>query len=470
MPEAKKPDQTHLWLWIIAILGFVVRVVTLTRESFWNDEAFSGWAAERVSVLDAIRVSASDVHPPGHFILGWIWGRLFGVNDFTLRLTSVIGGTLLILVAYRIGRQCFDRRTGLIGALLIAGLTQSIYYSQEFRAYIFLALFSALSVSVALDIAESNNRGEDAEWWRYALLAAISILNSYFHYFGLLFTFILVIVVIQQAIKRRRGLSQSIAVGVLLVVSYLPWIPTMVGMSQKRTYLQSPGIKEIGLLANIYFGPGFWMDAVAAALLVAGAILIYSKKRELRSPRQDLRLLGWIIVPLVASLAVTFLRVPVYSPRNLLLALIPATLLLARSLVAIGGRRASLPLAIAFLVVHHCFQFTHNGYFAHATKQQLREATRYVLDHRSPGEPIRVVGWDEQNIGYYLHQYGGEEDLRAEPLVEGHDPAENWPGQFWYISAGIAVVRPDLLTSRFQVLDQHDFFNARVYHLRRRSH
>ena len=55
-------------------------------------------------------------------------------------------GTLLVLVIYGLGARLFNRTTGLAAAFIAAIAPFQVYYSQEARMYILVALEGALAV------------------------------------------------------------------------------------------------------------------------------------------------------------------------------------------------------------------------------------------------------------------------------------------------------------------------------------
>src|SRR5947209_1642932 len=98
---------------------------------FWNsagqslrlDEGFSiRWAAAPLQpvtrggtevVRSLFQVTASDVHPPGYFLLLHFWMQAFGANLAVLRLPSEIAGTLAVPVVYLLGERLYSRTVGL---------------------------------------------------------------------------------------------------------------------------------------------------------------------------------------------------------------------------------------------------------------------------------------------------------------------------------------------------------------------
>ena len=77
-------------------------------------------------------------------------GRVFGTAKLAVRLPSLIAGTLVIPALYELGRELYDRRTGLIAAAFGAVSPLLIWYSQEARMYAFVTLFGLLALLTQL--------------------------------------------------------------------------------------------------------------------------------------------------------------------------------------------------------------------------------------------------------------------------------------------------------------------------------
>lgn len=79
---------------------------------------------------------------------------LFGYHPLAARLLqAILGGVLMCLLAYRIGRRVADESTGLAGAALAAGYGYFIYYSPALMTETFFIVLVLLSLSLSLGLA-----------------------------------------------------------------------------------------------------------------------------------------------------------------------------------------------------------------------------------------------------------------------------------------------------------------------------
>src|SRR5664279_4901253 len=122
----------------------------------------------------------------------------------------LIAGTLVIPVLYELGRELYDRRTGLIAAAFAAVSPVLIWYSQEVRVYEFVALFGLLALLTQL---RAVRNGTMLNWAAY-ILATAALLWS--HYFGLLLIAVQQVVFVAVLVHRRRHgqPSKALALGV----------------------------------------------------------------------------------------------------------------------------------------------------------------------------------------------------------------------------------------------------------------
>src|SRR5512142_1227641 len=182
LPRRGEPDTSRktalLILGGLIVVGLVLRVAV--PRGVWLDEAITIHQA-RLSLHDLFQnLYNGDRQPPLYHLTLWAMIRAFGHGEFAVRLPSLIAGTLVIPVLYELGRELYDRRTGLIAAAFAAASPMLIWYSQEVRMYEFATLFGLLALLTQLRVVRSPSFGN----WALYILATAGLLWS--HYFGLL--------------------------------------------------------------------------------------------------------------------------------------------------------------------------------------------------------------------------------------------------------------------------------------------
>lgn len=170
------------WIPIAVILtaGFLLRLPQL-NSSLWFDELWS--TSMRLGGLSALaRTVVTDNHPPFFSVFIFLWARLFGESEISLRLPSLIFGVSSIFLVYAIALRYADRKTALLSSLLLCLSSVHIWYSQEARLYSALLFFSLLLVLAYFKIEKTNTYSIWYPVYFCALLAAV-----FCHYYMLVY-------------------------------------------------------------------------------------------------------------------------------------------------------------------------------------------------------------------------------------------------------------------------------------------
>jgi Dolichyl-phosphate-mannose-protein mannosyltransferase len=182
VPRRGEPDTTRsvaLWGLLGITLGALALRLAVPR-GIWLDEAISIHQSH-LSFHDLFEnLQYGDRHPPLHHVVLWLTVKAFGDGEMAVRIPSIVAGTLAIPALYLLGRELYDRRTGLVAAAFGAASPLLIWYSQEARMYAFVELFGLLALWTQLRVIRNPSMGN----WAAYILATAALLWS--HYFGLL--------------------------------------------------------------------------------------------------------------------------------------------------------------------------------------------------------------------------------------------------------------------------------------------
>lgn len=147
-------------------------------------------------------------HPPAHYLLLAVVGKIVGFSEFAMRLPSLLFAGATALLIYAIGLQLFSRTVGFIAAVL---LTCNVLQQQYAEAATMYAMFAFAVTLCAYGLARQK------EW----LIATGFLLAIYTHYFGFYLAPALLLFYYQkfdgswQQIARRIG---------RYVLAYIPWL------------------------------------------------------------------------------------------------------------------------------------------------------------------------------------------------------------------------------------------------------
>ena len=126
----------YILLGVIMLVAAVLRLWKLGQVPFMHDE-FSALLRTRFSNFHEFIQQGvmPDSHPIGVQLFLWGWVKLFGWNEFWVKLPFVLMGIASIYLIYIIGRQWFNRKVGLFSAAFFAVSQFTIFYSQLARPY-----------------------------------------------------------------------------------------------------------------------------------------------------------------------------------------------------------------------------------------------------------------------------------------------------------------------------------------------
>ncbi|HZU12954.1 MAG TPA: glycosyltransferase family 39 protein [Chloroflexota bacterium] len=136
----------------LTLLGLAIRLYRLDTipAEMWGDVLFHHYLASLVLghqfYLD-YRFGGDG--PMLSYIIAGL-SALFGLTFFTIKLATVLAGTLLVPLDYLLTRQLFGRRVAAIAALLTAISFWAITFSRQGKPYILAAVFFALALWLVL--------------------------------------------------------------------------------------------------------------------------------------------------------------------------------------------------------------------------------------------------------------------------------------------------------------------------------
>lgn len=451
----------RLWLTLILLLAWGLRLFHLGAMSIWWDESLSyDRALQDISTIlsGTIRIQSvltHDLHPPLYFLLLHFAVLAFGVTEFALRTISTFANILTVALIYptcllvaRVGRLQKANRIALSAAFFAALSPFYVWYSQEARPYSLVLLWSLLAL-YALLRAVMTSAGEPEKenphllrrryFWTAFFLAALGT-TLFTHYLSfILLPFHAAVVAI---FGRRRREWQVLALCLLgafaLIFVLLP------GGAAGLTGSDSGGASFVPLfimlrdvLNSFAVGVTANLDRVALVDLALVGLWCLGVASTARPPRRDYRLalfsLAFLFLPALALQAGSYIR-PLYLNSRHLITASPAFYLgLALGVNAIAGRAEnSNPLprvaligaaaGAAMLVIFSAYYALNNLYF---------DSTYAKDDHRA---------WSD-----YLRERDRAGDLlildapQAEKIYEYYAP----PGLQWISLPNIGTTQSD---------------------------
>src|SRR5215471_5182493 len=150
------------WLWLIVIMGALVRLYRLDCQSLWLDEGWQYSIASAQSLHDVLARSLdpSTAHPPLSYLIDHFFLQVHD-SDFFFRLPSVLFGIGSLPLCYLLARRLASPAAAVWAVVVLALSPLHLWYSQEARMYaqlVFLSLLSTLCLCNALERTHKT-------WW-----------------------------------------------------------------------------------------------------------------------------------------------------------------------------------------------------------------------------------------------------------------------------------------------------------------
>ena len=386
------PKQ-HLASLTLALLVAVVLFGAWLRfrgagDSLWLDELHTAWTAQ-ASGEELIDRAAMGNQSPLYYQGVAVIGRLLGPSEFSLRLLSLVAGSLLPVAVWGLARRTvvWDGQAGcvpyvpLLAAWLAAVDPLAIFYAQESRPYACVQLLAVAHVWILVELLDKPSIRKRIAW------IGCGGLLFYLHYTAALVVIAEVVFVLGWLIvaKRRTGQfdrrefsSFTLDVGCLVLLT-LPALPPLLEIYERRQnwalFVPRVGLTELAELPRMipWSVWGLVYPAVYAVALATSHPLSLRERARGRERSAAMEtstreaaahtecagyfasaaapstwlLLTWLTIPVV-FVAITssadWLRL--WHVRYLI-GVTPATLLLAAMLPRLAPRRFGVGIAIA---------------------------------------------------------------------------------------------------------------------------
>ncbi|QDK82534.1 phospholipid carrier-dependent glycosyltransferase [Spirosoma sp. KCTC 42546] len=145
-----------------------------TPREFWKEKSIDDFIGANIR---------GDIgNSPSYYAVLWLWTKLFGLSDFSLRFPSVLFSTLLVGLVFLFVRRHFkSERLALLSALLTAVEPFFIAYSHMARNYSMSFFLTLLATHLFLLILDQHRSGQavNKRLLVYGLVFVMALLSHY---------------------------------------------------------------------------------------------------------------------------------------------------------------------------------------------------------------------------------------------------------------------------------------------------
>lgn len=335
--------------------------MNLLTESLWGDEGFSALAVQKPFV-EMFGVVMRDTAPPLFYMVGYIWGRVFGFSEVSLRSLSLI---LMLGVGVFVGKTIDeigkDKWVAVLGGLLAFLSPFLIPFAFEWRMYALLAF----TISGSIYFFATRR------WTGYVIFTLMALYTHHLALFTLAGQGLWFLVNDFKWRSPRKWINQLKPFW-LIIIFYLPWLYPV--------YLQTTRVQ----------GSGFWLSPPSfeevldlmwrfvtggvvekKRLWVGGGILLLLAGKDWkRIGKKWLELLVIYVFPVILSAIVSYLVTPIFYDRYLLSAVAGMALLMAL------GTRGKFKWLLLVMVVFYGLASVR--LFMNPTKRPFRQMAEYI--------------------------------------------------------------------------------------------
>lgn len=425
------PALSAMKSWIglggLLVLAAGLRGFDLNRWSLWEDELYT-ITVRAVAPLPDLLVFPTDPHPPIYFILVRVWMTAAGATPFALRVLSIIFSLATILGLYHLGRTLYDRRTGLLGALLLTISTAHIHFGRTVRMY---SLFTFLAVASWAAYVHLRTDTRSIPWLDAdrigpaVVYVLVTLALLYTHLYG-------VFVVASQYVHRWLSCDGRILdrrwrrLQAVISLGFLPWMAVLVRQAWTLT-VGSDGV-GIGWIPAPTFGllretlllhAGYprlypilvtsevaWWAATGVSFVFNVALVFSVLTYEpgdgptfyFIGGREAGMLAVFLLVPILLPFTIS-LVVPIFVPRYTIAVSLPLFLLVGRGLINVRSPPWRW-LLLAVIVLGAAI--TTGTYFSGNTQEDWRGIAT-LLDGATNSDDLLVIqpAWIENDLAYY---------------------------------------------------------------------
>jgi len=418
-------------------LALAVRFYGLSDKPLWLDEIITQRRAN-LPISDLIANSLYNKQFPTYFVLVRAFDAPI-INEWTLRLPSVILGAISVLLVALIATEVRSRRAGLVAGILMALSPLEVQFGQEARSYalvscfVLLALWGLVRIAKQLSIGVSPSsppKGQLGSWAAYTIgtIGALNVLLVSAPWL-VASNLAMAAIVRRSGPKRTKLIRNWTLTQAIILLTWLPglvaiylaahedplrnfrWLPPItlehVWSVISAVYLfRASDIITFELLPTLV--PGFGAAVVALALLGAW---------RLKANPTLLSVIGFAVIAMPITIMVVSIFYAILVPRYLIWSTGPFFVLAGIGVAALPRRLFAL--AAAALAVGGMANLA--PYYRYETKPRWDLAAAYLAANVQPGDSVVT---NDAMAQYVLGAYGDRYNLDRKILNTVSDTSD----------------------------------------------
>jgi len=258
-------------------------ILISSKKYFWNDELYSFYLLSDESFFHMLYAFSNKINntPPLYFIIGWIWAKIFGASELSLRLFSALGIASSSIILWLILRRVFGFWASSTAVIIVFCFSNEIIDQiAEARMYGLLLFVCTLGFFDFYSLITNNNDSKKT-YIQSFLIHSIIVLT---HIFGIVYSAIILFSLLlkdKSFNSFRPKLYLSIITGWLTLIPYIPTFFRQADAYVPRGWIP---LKGFGYLIDFYSIYSF--SILTSIVLFLGLVFLIIKSFKDRAKQE----------------------------------------------------------------------------------------------------------------------------------------------------------------------------------------
>ena len=235
-----KRDLIGKILFVLSIIGFIYMFITPIANILIHVDEYWTLSLINLPLIEGMKVAINDVHPPLYYLMLypilWIL-KMANVGNiiYALKIVSIIPYFIILCFSYFKLKDEYNWLTAGLFAFAIVVMGDFFIQFLTLRMYSWGLLFLLLSFVYYREVLTKNDRKS------WMLLTLFTLLSAYTHYFLILTSGLIYILLLIHMIRNNLKVKQWIYSVISLAILYLPWLLVLLRQLNTQNHTTYPG-------------------------------------------------------------------------------------------------------------------------------------------------------------------------------------------------------------------------------------
>lgn len=347
MQDYSKKNIIGQVFFALSILMLLYMLINPLNHMIFNIDEYFTLTVINFPMSDLLHIISGDVNPPMYYLLAKAIAKL-GTNLSILKIFSIIPYAIILIISTLKLREEYGWFAAGLFAFALAIASEFFTKYLLLRPYSWAILFVVLSFIYFKDVIEKSDRKS------YFLFAIFSVLGSYFHYYALITSICLYLILFFHIITYNKDEIKTFAImAVASIILYAPWIPGLISFMQaihESFWIPYPTTGLIIQTLAYFAYSGDTIFSIITILILILIALIYLKYADRDDDFYILAGVATYVGTIVLALLISIIFKPILLAKCLLPASAILWLVIAIMISKIKARRMFL-ISLALIVL-----------------------------------------------------------------------------------------------------------------------